>query len=115
MTNATTNPATATASKAKKVVTRIGIVESDKRSQTRTVAVPNVRTHAKYGKTIRSRSKIQVHDEANTSKLGDLVEITPCRPVSKTKRWTLVKVIRREAGLKFEGVAVPETAPEATN
>jgi small subunit ribosomal protein S17 len=100
-----TDLATAT----KKIATRTGIVQSDKRDRTRRVAVENLSTHPKYGKILRSRTVLQVHDENNEAKLGDLVEITACRPVSKTKRWKLSKVIQREVGLEFKGVETPDT------
>ncbi len=51
--------------------------------------------HPKYGKYIKRRTKIGVHDEHNSSGVGDLVEITQCRPRSKTKSWRLVKVVQR--------------------
>jgi small subunit ribosomal protein S17 len=50
-----------------------------------------------------------VHDENNTSRLGDLVEVKPCPPKSKTKRWALVRVVQQGVGLKFEGVDAPAT------
>lgn len=86
---------------------RTGIVRSDQRAKTRTVEVPNMTTHPKYGKIIRKRTILQVHDEKNTSALGDLVEVAPCRPVSKSKSWTLVRVVEKGVGLGFEGVATP--------
>ena len=97
----------------KKTTTRVGIVESDKRDKTRTVVVSNVTMHPKYGKFVRTRTVLQVHDEANTSRLGDLVEVKPCRPMSKTKRWALVRVVQQGVGLKFEGVEAPGSAPAA--
>jgi small subunit ribosomal protein S17 len=75
--------------------TKIGTVESDKRSKTRTVVVSYKTPHPKYGKFVSKRTVLQVHDEANDSKLGDTVEVTQCRPISKTKRWTLVRVVER--------------------
>lgn len=88
---------------------KVGIVESDKRDRTRTVVVANVAKHAKYGKYVRTRTVLHVHDENNTSHLGDLVEVKPCRPMSKTKRWALVRVVQKGVGLKFEGVEAPGT------
>lgn len=73
--------------------TLIGTVVSDKRDKTCTVAVEYVYVHPKYGKSIRRATKYQVHDEANTAKMGDRVEIAQCRPISKTKTWRLVKVV----------------------
>jgi small subunit ribosomal protein S17 len=51
--------------------------------------------HPKYGKYVSQRTVLQVHDETNESKLGDTVEVKPCRPMSKTKKWTLVRVVER--------------------
>ena len=51
--------------------------------------------HPKYGKYVKRRTKIGVHDEHNQSGVGDIVEIAECRPHSKTKSWRLVKVVKR--------------------
>ncbi|MBY0261405.1 MAG: 30S ribosomal protein S17, partial [Phycisphaerales bacterium] len=50
---------------------------------------------SKYGKYVSRKTVLQVHDEANDSRLGDTVEVKQCRPLSKTKRWTLVRVVER--------------------
>lgn len=73
--------------------TRVGVVESDKRSKTRKVVVSFKSMHPKYGKFVSKRTILHVHDEQNESKLGDTVEVAECRPVSKTKRWKLVRVV----------------------
>jgi len=77
--------------------TRQGVVDSDKRSQTRRVVINFLTMHPKYGKFVRQRTVLQVHDETNQSHTGDVVEVAPCRPLSKFKRWTLVKVVERRA------------------
>jgi small subunit ribosomal protein S17 len=97
-----------TSSAEKKIATRIGLVDSDQRSQTRRVVVERLSTHAKYGKIMRSRTILHVHDEGNESAFGDLVEVIACRPVSKTKRWKLNKVIQRGVGMRFEAVEAPK-------
>ena len=51
--------------------------------------------HPRYGKYIRRRTKLGVHDPSNLAGVGDWVEITECRPISKTKNWRLVKVLRK--------------------
>ena len=51
--------------------------------------------HPQYGKYIRRRTKLGVHDPANQAGVGDVVEITECRPISKTKSWRLVKVLKK--------------------
>lgn len=75
--------------------TRIGTVESDARDKTRKVVVAFVAKHPKYGKFVRRRTVLQVHDETNESRKGDRVEVVECRPMSKTKSWTLLRVIER--------------------
>jgi small subunit ribosomal protein S17 len=69
-----------------------GIVTSDKGNKTRRVEVQRVVRHPKYGKFIKQRTVCYVHDENNDSRLGDTVEIQESRPLSRTKRWTLLKV-----------------------
>jgi small subunit ribosomal protein S17 len=51
--------------------------------------------HGLYGKTERRTSKFMVHDEENTAKVGDTVEIVETRPLSRRKRWTLKRVVRQ--------------------
>ena len=75
--------------------TRVGVVESDKRDKSRKVVMSYRAKHPKYGKYISKRTVLQVHDENNESRLGDKVEMAECRPMSKTKRWTLVRVIEK--------------------
>ncbi len=72
---------------------RVGIVESDARDKTRKVAITYSAKHPKYGKYIRRRTVLHVHDAENASKKGDRVEIAECRPISKTKSWALVRVV----------------------
>jgi small subunit ribosomal protein S17 len=74
---------------------QIGVVESDKRSKTRKVVIAYSGKHPKYGKYLRKRTVLQVHDENNESRLGDRVEVAECRPISKTKSWVLVRVVER--------------------
>jgi small subunit ribosomal protein S17 len=71
----------------------IGVVTSDKMAKTRRVEIPRLVRHPKYGKFVRRRTVCFVHDEENRSKQGDTVEIVECRPVSKKKRWELVRVV----------------------
>ena len=73
--------------------TKVGVVTSDKRDKTRTVAVAYKVQHPKYGKFVKRTQRFQVHDEANSCKEGDRVQIARCRPMSKTKSWRLVRVV----------------------
>lgn len=71
-----------------------GVVVSDKMNKTRVVSVPRLLRHSFYEKVVKKRSTFSVHDEGNASRQGDLVEISSTRPLSKTKRWRLVRVIK---------------------
>ena len=71
----------------------IGTVTSDKMLKTRTVEVPRIFQHAKYGKILRTTIRCHVHDEENLAKMGDVVEIVECRPMSRLKRWELIRVV----------------------
>lgn len=51
--------------------------------------------HPYYGKYIRRRTKLAVHDPANAAGVGDVVEITPCRPISKRKSWRLMNILQK--------------------
>lgn len=75
----------------------IGIVASDKMSKTRRVEVERVFRHPKYGKTVRRKTVCHMHDEENQTHKGDLVEIVECRPLSRLKRWNLVRVVQAAA------------------
>jgi len=72
-----------------------GIVTSDKMSKTRVVEVARSVRHPKYGKRIRGRTTCYVHDENGASSRGDTVEIQESPPLSKTKRWTLLRVVEK--------------------
>jgi small subunit ribosomal protein S17 len=73
--------------------TVIGRVVSDKMDKTVTVLVERRVKHPLYGKFIRRSTKLHAHDEDNSCQTGDTVMIEQCRPISKSKRWRLVKVI----------------------
>jgi small subunit ribosomal protein S17 len=77
---------------------KTGLVESDKGDKTRKVVINFLTKHPKYGKYLRRRTVIQVHDENNESHVGDRVEIAECRPISKTKSWILTKIVERAPG-----------------
>jgi len=77
---------------------KVGTVVSNKCQKTITVEVTYTRPHPKYGKLVRRRTRLHVHDERNEARPGDLVEVTECRPLSKTKCWRLVRVVRAAPG-----------------
>lgn len=75
--------------------TMIGIVTSAKLEKTITVEVQRTFKHKKYGKYLRKRKRYLAHDEEGTARAGDGVEIVSTRPLSKSKRWRLLRVITR--------------------
>jgi small subunit ribosomal protein S17 len=83
--------------------TEIGMVASDKMNKTRRVVVERLVPHPKYGKLLRRRTVCHAHDEANTSHKGDLVEIMETRPLSKLKRWRVVRIVRPGAQQALAG------------
>jgi small subunit ribosomal protein S17 len=74
---------------------RVGVVISDKMDKTRTVRVDRVVRHPTYNKMLKTQTKFKVHDEGNKSKAGDTVRIQETRPISKTKRWRLLEIIKK--------------------
>jgi small subunit ribosomal protein S17 len=71
-----------------------GTVVSDKTDRMRVVQVERTMRHAVYEKVMRKRSKFYVHDERNESHTGDFIEIVGTRPLSKLKRWRLVRILK---------------------
>ena len=67
---------------------------SDKMNKTRRVVVERLVPHPKYGKMLRRRTICHAHDETNASHTGDRVEIMETRPLSKLKRWRIVRIVR---------------------
>ncbi len=74
-----------------------GIVTSDVRDKTIRVEIKRLVKHARYGKYIFRSTNLHAHDEKNEAKMGDRVEIIETRPISKQKRWALVKIVERAA------------------
>ena len=79
----------------RKLKTLTGVVISKSGDKSVKVAIDFKVRHPKYGKYVKRRTKLGVHDEQNQAGAGDLVEIAECRPRSKTKNWRLVKVVEK--------------------
>ena len=77
-----------------------GIVTSDKMDKTITVSVERVRQHPRYKKYMRLDSSLKAHDAHDNAREGDMVELEETRPLSKTKSWRLVRVLKRSAELQ---------------
>ncbi len=75
--------------------TETGRVVSNKMDKSITVLIERRVKHPRYGKTIKRSTKLMAHDEDNECKQGDLVTISACRPLSKSKNWRLVKINER--------------------
>lgn len=75
--------------------TKVGLVISDKMDKTITVQVDRVAFHPIYKKMLRQATKFKVHDEKEAAKIGDTVKIQETRPLSKTKRWRLIEVVKK--------------------
>ena len=75
--------------------TRIGQVVSDKMDKTIVVAIEDSVRHPLYKKTLKRTYKLKAHDENNECGIGDTVEVMETRPLSKDKRWRLVRVIEK--------------------
>lgn len=73
-----------------------GTVVSSKMNKTIVVQVERKVRHPLYGKYVRRFSKMYAHDENNDCQTGDLVTIKQSRPISKTKRWTLVEILKKD-------------------
>ena len=74
---------------------RVGRVLSNKMEKTITIAVERMVKHSFYGRYVRRTTKLTVHDEEQTCRIGDIVRVMETRPLSKNKRWRLTEVIQR--------------------
>jgi len=72
---------------------RRGVVVSDGMDKTVVVRVDVVKPHPKYHKMLRRSIKLHAHDEANSSKVGDVVRLVETRPLSRTKRWRVAEIV----------------------
>jgi small subunit ribosomal protein S17 len=87
---------TATERGSRKLVT--GTVTSDRMQKTIAVQADRLTRHTRYQKYVRRTTTYFVHDEKNEARIGDTVEIAETRPLSKKKRWRLVRVVTRASG-----------------
>jgi small subunit ribosomal protein S17 len=94
-TAAPTNTETTTAEARKQRRTLTGVVTRDKMDKTRRVEIERLVKHSRYGKYIKRRTVCYAHDENNETHTGDTVEIMETRPLSKTKNWRLVRVVKK--------------------
>ncbi len=81
----------------KRVLTLVGEVISDKMEKTVVVKVIRVFKHAEFGKVLKASKNYKVHDPYREARVGDVIEVQECRPISKTKHMKLSKIITRKA------------------
>ncbi|MFH0754457.1 MAG: 30S ribosomal protein S17, partial [Candidatus Omnitrophota bacterium] len=70
---------------------------SDKMNKTRVVSVETTIRHAKYNKLMKQHAKYKAHDEKNESHVGDTVEMMVTRPISKDKRWVILRIVQKNS------------------
>ncbi|MFO0958485.1 MAG: 30S ribosomal protein S17 [Isosphaeraceae bacterium] len=87
--------------------TEIGRVTSEKMNKTRRVEIERLVPHPKYGKFMKRRTVCYAHDEENATHVGDLVEIMETRPLSKMKRWRIMRIVRLGAQRALAGENAP--------
>jgi len=83
----------------------LGVVRSISAPKTIVVEVERTYKHPKYGKYMRRRKRYMAHDEEQKAQLGDLVQVTGTRPLSRRKRWRLLDVVKRAEFVETEAVA----------
>ena len=81
---------------------KVGEVVSTRMTKTIVVQVTNRSSHPVYKRIVTKRKKFYAHDEQETAKPGDIVRIVECRPLSKTKRWSLKDVVRRAVQVSID-------------
>jgi len=93
--------------------TFVGTVVSDAMSKTIVIEVGRAVPHPRYGKIVRREARLYAHDERGEAHRGDLVEVASTRPLSRLKRWRLVRIVRRGPQHGLSGVAEATAVPGA--
>lgn len=83
---------------------------TDKMNKSRRVEIPRLVRHAKYGKILRRKTVCHIHDENNESHVGDTVEIAECAPMSRLKRWQLVRIVKKSGIVDLAAMRAAEKA-----
>src|SRR3989440_2804898 len=94
---------------------RVGRVVSNKMNKTIVVIVESLKKHRIYKRTYKQTKRFNAHDEENTCQIGDMVRIEECRPLSKTKRWRLVEIVRPGSGIVPVEEVLAEADPDLTS
>src|SRR5258706_16044081 len=94
---------------------KVGRVVSNKMDKTIVVAVESLKRHRIYNRTYRQTKRFHAHDEQNICQIGDVVRIEESRPLSKTKHWRMVKIIKRGSGIVTVAGRLDEAGPDLTS
>jgi small subunit ribosomal protein S17 len=94
---------------------KVGVVISNKMQKTIVVSVESLKKHRIYKRTYKQTRHFYAHDEQNTCQVGDLVRIEETRPLSKTKRWRLVEIVRPGSGVVPVNELLAEVDPDLTS
>src|SRR5438094_10445381 len=94
---------------------KVGRVVSNKMDKTIVVVVETLKKHRIYKRTYRQTKRFHAHDEQNSCQIGDVVRIEESRPLSKTKHWRLVEIIKRGSGIVPVAEVLAEADPDLTS
>ena len=94
---------------------KVGRVVSNKMDKTIVVAVESLKRHRIYKRTYRQTKRFHAHDEQNACQIGDVVRIEESRPLSKTKHWRMVEIIKRGSGIVPVAEVLAEADPDLTS
>lgn len=94
---------------------KVGVVISNKMQKTIVVSVESLKKHRIYKRTYKQTKHFHAHDETNTCQIGDMVRIEETRPLSKTKRWRLVEIIKRSSGVVPVDELLAKVDPDLTS
>ena len=94
---------------------KVGRVVSNKMDKTIVVAVESLKRHRIYKRTYRQTKRFHAHDEQNICQIGDVVRIEESRPLSKTKHWRMVEIIKRGSGIVPVAEVLAEADPDLTS
>src|SRR5215470_3966182 len=94
---------------------KVGRVVSNKMDKTIVVIVESLKKHRIYKRTYKQTKRFHAHDEENTCQVGDIVRIEESRPLSKTKRWRLVEIVKPGSGIIPVEEVLAEADPDLTS
>ena len=94
---------------------KVGVVVSNKMQKTIVVSVESLKKHRIYKRTYKQTKRFHAHDEGNICRVGDIVRIEETRPLSKTKRWRLIEIVKRGSGIVPVDEVLAKVDPDLTS